>query len=986
MPKPKDWTEKDEAKALEGIDINKSDSSNFITFKIFRELMIENGWTGDKEESNLMYAIFNLYIDNPNELNNISSSKCETVEQKYDLLDGIYNVATDVCYNLDNEIFYNTIKDAYEKNKKLYEEAKAAEKKDEDPKFTYIEQARELNRQEKEFWDHHNKRADRERRLEEASKLEDDEIGGFETYDMVIKEKKRETIGIHKQDELMEMLLDISALEIAKSNAGGGNHLYDDGAFKSAKKSLKFGKFYKEATEKMSEFEILDSIIDSYEFAKDINWKQISYENEIFINNSKMEQEEIERRRKEQEEAERKAKEEEKREREAEEAKRKAEEDKRKAEEAKKKKEAEEELKRAQIEEQMRKAEEEAKKKAEKLEAEKRLKELEEQNRIKNAVYEVVKQDWIAYVASKKAYDIVKTTIPGVENNIQRLMDYYNNDNYFFEVELEIDGVKRKVLKPFSYFEGNLDRIEPKDWTKEELELIDRYANSLVTYIQKSKQQKFDNEKENQRLAALEKEKPRMSVEQINSIQAEIRRLKKEKDIDIIEFEQSPGYRAFCEANNQHYDSAEAPIALAVMTTMGKSARKELLSYNQDHYKKIMDALKKVEELDEKVKQDKTKYSLYDGDAFAIMRYLNTIGYKKLILNDKKEEIGEVFDFETALNTAGKDRDNTYGFEPQIIQDAKQLFQDNKANFEKIFDSMSNLGGRHTVGQEILNVDRENLEKVNKGEYPYDSNTLKKLNQFCHKIYQVKQVDEKVCKLGTDENPTFVEPFGEKTHLLSFAVRQKEISILDKCKDMLESCKSSFSNSDEYKNIIKEIKKLKRIVNDGIYDNGKEANEAYAKGIKKVLKAINLYRKHKADDGVKQDITTNKLIAVERIDKLLRTRYEAITKEQYKDVINSVGDVANPVVDEKFEKGREYVLAVAYSRISGIRNNKSVIDKGLEEEKAAEQKAAEDKAAEQKAAPDNVKVPKKEDAPKKETVTKKENMSKKVDAPKKAGA
>ena len=53
---------------------------------------------------------------------------------------------------------------------------------------------------------------------------------------------------------------------------------------------------------------------------------------------------------------------------------------------------------------------------------------------------------------------------------------------------------------------------------------------------------------------------------------------------------------------------------------------------------------------------------------------------------------------------------------------------------------------------------------------------------------------------------------------------------------------------------------------------------------------------HKAVDGVKNDGTSDKLIAVERVDKLLRTRYQSIEQRDYEDQLGGVAELFNTQV------------------------------------------------------------------------------------------
>ena len=128
MPFPKNWTEEDEKKALEGLDVNKDDGSNFYTFGDFRtQLVEEGGWTGNREETLLMYAIFEILYGEPGIMADIAAMDYSTVEGRHEIFDKVLGHAKNT--NAENEApeSYALVMSAYEKNKVLYD-ARMAEK------------------------------------------------------------------------------------------------------------------------------------------------------------------------------------------------------------------------------------------------------------------------------------------------------------------------------------------------------------------------------------------------------------------------------------------------------------------------------------------------------------------------------------------------------------------------------------------------------------------------------------------------------------------------------------------------------------------------------------------------------------------------------------------------------------------------------------------------------------------------------------------
>ena len=609
-----------------------------------------------------------------------------------------------------------------------------------------------------------------------------------------------------------------------------------------------------------------------------------------------------------------------------------------KKEEAPKKPElTEEDLKRAEMERLMeeanKRAEEQERLEKEQEEAKKREQEQSIENG-KKFYDKYVRDLWMEREACERVYaQTHKSTsrIISVENSLR---DYFRANGVDKEVERvdEVTGEKYMSTLHVDYtFVKSLDDVKPKNWTPDELKRIDELTNAILKSVTDRDNEKENEKKEAERLDAEEKALPRMTPEQVKTLHDRVKDLKN-KGIDIDEFEQSYAYRDYCETKNIDYNNAEAPLQLALMSNMGPKGCTELLKFNSKQFEDAMATLNDIEQLNEKVKTDDKKFGLCDADAFGICIWLNSKGQKNLKLDENDHKEVEAFDFDKALNEAGKDRDNLYGFETSILTEAKTLYTENKEQFDRAFSAMSNLGGNHAVGQEVLNIDKKELENLNAGTGIYEGHdTLKKLNQFCHLLYKIKQTDKNICKIGTDKNPVYVEPIDEDTDLTASKTKVKEINILDKCYDMLEKSKATFNNSEEYKKIMTDIEKLKDIVNKD-YDNAFEADQAYAEGIKTVLKDINLYRKHKAVDGIKKDVTLDKLVAVERIDKLLQGRYQVLANEEYKDPINSTGQSFDANIEDKMVKGKNFVLAVAYRKISNISKNREAIENKLNEE------------------------------------------------------
>ncbi|MCR4947192.1 MAG: hypothetical protein K5929_09660 [Lachnospiraceae bacterium] len=776
MAFPINWTEEDEKKALEGIDIERKDDFDLFSFKTFREQLVnEHGWTGNREETELMYAIFDLFIDDVDGLSYVTAYDYNTIEDKNSILSYVEERVNELQIEKEDNKSYAVFKTAYDKVKAEYDEK-------------YEKYRQEEKERHEKYW-------------------EGIDNNGF-FHNTVIHSAE--------EDKKEEAHADDRKEEIPEEKAG------------------------------------------------DKDPEVIS----------------------------------------------------------------EEERRRREIEKMMEEAEARAEAEERKKTEEENRKKEEQEELIKNSARNRVRKSWIEWEASKRLAEMGQRPMDSFLIVDQAIRDYYRQNG----VEVEVgEGEDLHTIKKDFY--GNLDEIRPKDWTEDEEKEINRYVDAVIKGREIRKIRDEAEEKAAREAEAEERKLPRMTPAQIKNIHDEVKRLR-EKGIDIVEFEQSMAYDDYCTSKGYSYREAERPVQFAIMSVMGPGSCKALQKYNVKQYEATMEALKDIENIAEKSMTDDKKFGVCDTDAFGVGRWLNVNGFKDLAIDGDEKNMKDVipFDFENALNKAGKDRDNVYGFDMGIIDQARQLYLDNKQEFDSAFDSMSNLGGRKVAGPEVLAWDTKNLKELNEGKGRYEGkDTLKKLNEFCHLLYKVKQQDEKICKLGTDKEPVYVKPLGEDTNLTNLKDQMDEMIVLDTCLDMLEKSKSKNWNSGEYKKIISGIEELKNILNKD-YDSAEKAEQAYAKGIKKVLKDINLYRKHKANDGIKQDVTLDKLVNVERIDKLLKGRYESLAGEVYGDVISEEGKTADVVVDQNIKSGRNYMLALAVGKVHGISKNMIAINDGLSKE------------------------------------------------------
>ncbi|SEP76985.1 hypothetical protein SAMN02910369_00588 [Lachnospiraceae bacterium NE2001] len=631
---------------------------------------------------------------------------------------------------------------------------------------------------------------------------------------------------------------------------------------------------------------------------------RIEEENRKKQEEEQLKKEEEERKRQEEERLE---KEEEERKKQEEADRKKEAEDRKKQEEQKKQEEDPEiEARRREIEEMFERAriQEEQEKKAKKIAEE------TEKNKVDNMIATIERNQWLQRKILVGAYERGAKS-KGV---VEELM-YREND------------LRESVISKNFIYSGNLDDYEPKDWTKEELDIIEKGIINTVERDEAFKEQKRKEELEAQRLIDEEKKLPRMSQADIDNLRREVTRIS-EKGIDLNEYIQSQAYKDYAENNGFDSNVEWSPLDIAITSTYGPKATNELKKLNKKQYEDALKHLKAVEKIYDDHEKEQ-KFSGADMDSFAMARWLGGQGYKNMLNLYGDKKVGDrsmVAYFDDALKNAVQARDKAKGFDTKYIEEAQKLYTENKERFDNILSTMSTMSGNSVAGPEVLQQCKKELTELNA-----DKGMMKKLNQFCHLLYKTKQNDEEVCQLGTDKKPLFVEPYTKGTNLTNGATKAKELDILDTCyNSLLKPAKKAARNSDEYNNILKSVLDLEKIVKKA--DDPQKIEAEYAKGIKKTLELINKYRLHKAADGIKQDVTLQKLAAVERVDKFLQTRYKNITTNEYLDAGKSVQEKYKVEVPEQYENGDAYVTALAIKKIKNIENHPLDYTEHLEKE------------------------------------------------------
>ncbi len=509
---------------------------------------------------------------------------------------------------------------------------------------------------------------------------------------------------------------------------------------------------------------------------------------------------------------------------------------------------------------------------------------------------------------------------------IQNALSYHFNLN-------DINGDKYS----FEYLNKNL----PEKMKNEIKEAVDNILKAEAD----AEKKRNDEYKQRQQALEAEAQLARISDEQLASLRTKVEEMAA-NGIDLAEYMDSSDHGNYLSELGDDYLAEISPFDIAMGSTKGVAFEESIKKLPNKYFDEAMKALAHVEDLADKAKNDPAKYDYADEKAEDLAYWFNRHEYSAITENslltlkpveERTNERGKkytVFELTKDLNKVKLDRDKLQGLDVQAMEEAQQLFNDNKEAFAKVFDVMSTrvhakYGVEAAWARDILN----NLDKNEAGFE--DPMMLKKLNRFRHLMYRIKVQDELVCKLGTDKNPVYVEPVAQLTDFTEEKAKLIECDVLDQCyKDLKEPSERVRRNSQEYMDLMDSIKNLKEVVRRD-YGSDREAQDAYTREIEHVLNLANHYYVHKAADGIKNDATLDKIIAVERISKTLKTRYKLITGMEFTDNISKEASLfGEPKQVKEDLTGDQYVLGTAGGKINQMKEHIAKIKAAARKDRA----------------------------------------------------
>ena len=494
-------------------------------------------------------------------------------------------------------------------------------------------------------------------------------------------------------------------------------------------------------------------------------------------------------------------------------------------------------------------------------------------------------------------------------------------------------------------YHSELSEFDKESITEEEL-----------TYLQDSeKKYEAEIEEEKKREAeAANKKKDSVKKDSAKQVQSEEAKATKKRGIDMIrekmkqltenmvsikklgvqpmfdwdELEQLGGYDKLLKKNNLSGD----PLTIAKKAIQGPEAEE----YLQNHAKQseLDEALNFLQIVENVMKEPDLNPIKEDADGLMNAYQQDKIGdiLGKTVMNVQYNDDGSVSEIANNPDPAKSDRDNLGSLDVMDMLNVKEMVKSDEGRV--FFQNVEKLNSQDertaNIGQRALDDQLKRSENAKEN--------VRNLNTFRRQLYRVGLQNKEICKLGTDKEPVYVRPLPKQPEMTE-KLKTTEGEVLDNCYKMLEEpTKHTKRDSAEYKSLMRSVKNTKQLMNkDGL------TKEEYVKSIRTMLNQIDLYRVHKAKDGVANDATLQKLSSIERMDKLLQSRYKSLTGKDYVRKNKELFEVGNDKVAEHL-KGDKYLQEMAKAKIDNIKV--ALKTKVNEAKLAAEQHAAEQHEAE----------------------------------------
>ncbi|MBR4362248.1 MAG: hypothetical protein IKP42_05845 [Ruminococcus sp.] len=525
--------------------------------------------------------------------------------------------------------------------------------------------------------------------------------------------------------------------------------------------------------------------------------------------------------------------------------------------------------------------------------------------------------------ATKNAQDFMRTIdmirrksqFPKVTiNNLKKLSECKEEDLDSFElapgIRNELSGLSKEQMEDYDKaLDRLIKKIDPKDPTKP----VITFKNDM------GKEDPFWFNWGNEPINEKDLEDMEKRVEEL-----------KKKGVDVNEIADGDLYDDYLRSSDGPKNK-KAPLNILNNVEHPEGKRWILKNAPEVEVKKSVNAF-----LDHVEKLVKDKGVEHWADIDDKQKLANWAYSFKMPVYAQIEEKNGLIEFSEKLDNM--DRDKAANYDKMMFEKAKKFYADpaNKEAINFVHDEVKYL--KEGSSQQALQYTKEKIDRI-------PAEKIAKINEYKHMLFQMKQnyktaMHEKQLKLGDDKNPEWVDEFEKGDNLTADRINEREQKALDTCYDMLKNSMSSKWNSSEYKKIMSDVDKAKKILQNKEL-SPEEMQKQYKAAVGGIIGDIGAYYAHKAVKGETDFSTEHKYKVLYRVEKLMKSRYDGMDEKQdaFEADFNVGGafsinddDIADDVI------GDEYAKQATQSKVKQLVRKKEQI---IEGKKNADEKKVE---------------------------------------------
>ncbi len=404
--------------------------------------------------------------------------------------------------------------------------------------------------------------------------------------------------------------------------------------------------------------------------------------------------------------------------------------------------------------------------------------------------------------------------------------------------------------------------------------------------------------------------------EDLEKLQDQLQKIKEIPHVSLNFLRQTGVYRRYLTTQNVEEGGPYDPLAIAEKSMQGEDALRQLKT--ELSTPNLQQALRIMEDLTETLRNPNSPLMTVRPDE--MISYFNSYGVDLLIhsplcshsyaMDKTLEGVNHYFTFSDVPRDKTIDRDRLSDLDMKKIKElvgvAHTYYKQNQDDLDEMLDNL---------------YSSKNFENTFTLEVEKHPELQNKLINFFKLVSNIPSADPDICKVidRNTGNAMEVSPLKENCAFnREFINNEKEL--LENCYEMLyQPSTRVWWNSSAYKTIMSSLSTLKNDLGKE-YPNDGQRRATYEKNLQTVLNNISKYQIHKATDTIKNDATREKLIAVERVEKLLSVRLKSLNGPAYAKRQEKLKDVIDVRIENN-KVGDEYLYDKAIAKIQTVKKN-----------------------------------------------------------------